>query len=392
MGKINCDIVAITHRLWIDNMRKTGGFDVIIDYLSCKGRAILLIEHPLTGLKEDKKVDFSEIVISLVENQNFKEIKRIKINNKFKILRWIKEPFFNLKYIKNNIAGKPVLMAADPLNGIISFFFKNRFSKVYLHCIDYSDKRFDNFILNIIYKLTLFLSVESANYIGVVSLRIKNKLVGLFKCAQKIIYIPNSPIFRDISTSGKVDNLIVYSVNKILKKYNYDFVVDLIYELKKDIGDIRLYALGKLGEDEYSEELKRKIKNLDLEKNIIFPGYLNKEELEKILLKAKVGFSFYDTNSAYYTYFGDSLKIREYALYGIPSICDGNSATDGEAVNEGCAFIANNTDEAIDKIKRLLLDEKFYNTVQQECISWAKKMDKFIILNRLYDILFLSGK
>ena len=54
MQKINCDMVAIVHRFFSEGKRKRGGFDKILDHFSAQGKTILLIEHPLTALKEGK--------------------------------------------------------------------------------------------------------------------------------------------------------------------------------------------------------------------------------------------------------------------------------------------------------------------------------------------------
>jgi glycosyltransferase involved in cell wall biosynthesis len=389
MEKINCDIIAIVHRFFSEGKRKRGGFDKIIDSFSEKGKKILLIEHPLVALREGENF-CNDTIVSIIDGRKITEVERVRAKKRPNVLNWVKEVFFNINYIRNRVNGMPVLMAVDPLNGLAGVICKGRLSKRYYHCIDFSKRRFDNLLLNKVYSYLLKINLKSFDYVGVVSLRIKKELEAICNCHSKIIYIPNSPVFKRVKILEKKENFIICTGGAIIKKYNYDFIIDLMYELKKDLVDVKLYAVGGLDEESgYVESLRERIRKLSLDKNVFFTGFLSSQEVENLMINSRIGISFYSSQSSYYTFYGDSQKIREYALYGIPSISDGNSATDEEMAAEGAGVIVNNVLEAKEKIKLLLNDESVYKQYQKNCLQWAKKMDKDILLKKLYKLIFV---
>jgi len=387
MAKINCDIVAIVHRHFSEGKRKRGGFDKILDYFSAQGKTILLIEHPLTALRDGKN-NCHQVIISLIKDGKLEELEAKEIKSRVNVFNWISEVIFNVKYLRNMVGDKVLFAAVDPLNGLTGIICHHNFAKMYYHCIDYSTRRFDNYFLNKIYRFLLWLNLRKFDIIGVVSLRIKKELEKITNCSEKIIYLPNSPIFKEVDLTKKNKPVLICTGGAIIPKYNYEFIIDLVAELKLDFPTIKLYAIGALDErPDYVQKLQGRIEKLFLKENVIFTGFLSPDQLENFLIESKIGLSFYDANSAYYMYYGDPLKIREYALYGIPTITDGNSAADEEMVLEGAGFIVKSLAEAKDKILSLLDNDEIYKCYQQSCLVWARKNDKLKLLNNLYQKL-----
>lgn len=381
------DIVAITHRLFAEGERKKGGFDEILSFFSnMKGKSVLLIEHPLKGLGEGGSQSWDGAIISTIKYGKQEEIKRIELPKRINALSWINEVFFNVRFINNNISGNPIFLAADPLNSVTGVFLGNKVSKKYFHCIDYSDKRFNSFVLNCIYRATLFLVLKNFDIIGVVSLRIKKRLKEIANCGEKIIFIPNSPFFKQL-TIPKKKNTLVCTGRSIIKKYDYERILDLVKALSAEFPDILLYAVGSLEDDQYVAKLKKKAQILGIEKNIVFTGFIKKENLVEIYHKAKLGICFFD-EAVSYIYYADPLKTREYALHGIPIISDGKSGGDEEMVKEGCGFAIKNLSEAARKTALLLNNDSLYNKYRKNCLSWAKKLDKKRLLEDLQKLLF----
>lgn len=388
MEKINCDIVAVIHRIFVDGERKNGGADKILDFLSKKSNRILMIEHPLLGLKEKEK-NINEVVVSLITDGNIKEIYREKIKKKNVCLRWISEVFFNVNFINKNIKNKPIFFSSDPLNSLTGVFSSWKYSKKYFHFVDFSKRRFDIFWLNLIYLVSIKLSIYFFDLLGVVSIATGNELRKMGAKEEKIFYIPNSPVFQKKNLSRKEPFTLICTGGRILEKYNYEAILEIVYKLKKIFPKILLYAAGGTDADrQYYEKLLGIIRKKSLGKNVVFTGFLNSDELEKILIKATVGFSFYSKQVDYYMKYADPLKVREYALYGIVTISDGKSSVDNEMLKESSGYIVSKTSEAVNIIKKLIQDKNLYLKYQYNSINWAKKMDKRIILEKLYNKLF----
>lgn len=384
MEKQSFDIVALVHRIFTDGKRKKGGFDKILEHFSKTGKKILLIEQPLYGLKESTGQNWSEMIVSTVENGRIREIEKKRIYRSENNLRWFFEIIFNIFYIKNNVAGKPVLFSADPLNSLTGVFYFFKFSKKYFHSIDFYKKRFQNIFLDLIYRISVLLTIKMFDNISVVSLRAKKELIQMGCPAKKIYYLPNSPVFKVVKIPRKKRNILIYTSGWITEKYNYDFVIELIYRLKNEYKDIRLLAVGGKNTDpEYFKRIYQKVIDKDLKNNIDFVGFIDRDDLPDYYTKARIGFSFYSDSVTFYTYYADSLKTREYALYGIPTVADGNISTDEEIVKEKCGFVVKNVNEAAEKTKLLLRNDRLYLNLSKNCLAWAKKTDKKKLLENL---------
>lgn len=379
--------VVIVHRLFINGIRKLGGLDKIINFLSNKGK-ILLIEHPLFGLNENPlDVGRSDTIISEFYKGKTKELNRTRIPISNKPLRWSCEVIFNVFFLRN-IKNKPIFISSDPLNGLSGVVLGFKFSKKYYHCVDYSNRRFNNRLLRFIYTRLLRINLRLYDLISVVSLKTREEIIKIGTKAEKILYIPNSPPFKKIDATKKEQFSLICTGGAIVEKYNYPFALDIIEKLKKNNPKVKLYAIGDQNWNrEYFFKIKRLIKEKKLSDNVLFTGFLDSNTLENYLLKSQIGISFYSPQVQYYTVFGDSLKIREYALYGIPTISDGNSATDEEMKRKGAGIIVKTVEQAVEAISNYFNNHSDYEIAQENCIAWANKMDKNKILQNLYKLL-----
>lgn len=388
--KIDCDIVAITHRLWIDDQRKTGGIDMFIRYCSLeKGKKILFIEHPLISLKEKLCLKQKDTFITLISGENWEILYQKSLHKGSEITGWIKEFLFNIKFLTLSVKGRPVLFAADPLNGLVGMAIPFKFRRKYLHCTDYSDNRFDNLILNGIYFVIYRLAVYFFDYIAVVSLKTYELFLRICP-AKKIIHVPSSPLlFKPFLGKRKKKYSLICTGGTISPKYCYVKIINIVKDLKKKFPQVLLFIIGGLEQDKkYVVKLKKLIRKYKLEQNVKLIGFLKKETLANYYQKVSVGFSFYSKDVNYYMKYADPLKVREYAFFGIPIIVDGNSSVDNEVVKEKVGFLAKNRQQAVDFISLLFGDKRLYSAYSKRCILWSKKYDKRKIFDTLYRKLF----
>ena len=391
MKIINFESVALVHRIFTEGKRKKGGADKIIEYIS-NFKNVLLIEHPLSALKETTSQSFHGVVVSKVAGGKIEELERVRLPVLPIPLNWILELFFNIFYIFKNIPGNPVLISADPLNAITGAIIPWKFSKKYFHCVDFSEKRFNSRILNFFYRTVFNISLRASDIVGVVSNRILDRIKSSGGKKNKetyLLYVPNSPEFKNVPLDKKEPSSIICTGGAIIEKYDYEKIVEVVRGVKPAIPNLKFYAVGGLEQDlAYVRKIKGLISKYNLTKNFIFTGFLDPKEVESLLIKSKVGISFYSESVSYYTYFGDSLKIREYALYGIPTIGDGNSATDKEMCDAGAGILARSIEDASVGVLNFLTNDRLFNEYQKNCIFWAKSMDKSKILKNLYGKLF----
>lgn len=384
---INCDYMVVIHRLWTDGKRKRGGLDKVIDFLVEKKKKILLIEHPLEGLAEEPTLENYQTIITQVSQDGFHEIFRKNIRKHSPSISWIYEVWFNSKIIRS-LKKKPIYISSDPLNNLSAIFNPTHLKFKYFHCVDYSENRFSNPILNFIYHWIQIRSFTVFDVIGVVSQKTRARFVDLGCSANKLFLVPNSPPFIKMGKLKKTAFTVLFQCRGIIKKYNIDIAVEIIKGLKPKFPKIKLLLAGSTNLDKkYVNEIQTKIKKYHLENNVIFLGFMAPSEFEKYLKSSQLGLSFNSKSIDYYAKYGDSIKIREYALYGIPTISDDSNSTAFEMVDHGAGIIVTTSKQGVVEIESILNNKLLYQGLSNHAIDWAKKMDKNKILERLYKII-----
>lgn len=385
---ISPDVIVFVHRLLIDGKRKLGGLDRLIQSISEK-KQVFLVEHPLKGLKESRDQKWSEAVISEIKKDDYRKLAIKKLLPLPSVFYWFQEIIFNLYFVARNIKNKPVLISADPLSNLVGLLLPWRFRRKYYHCIDYSPQRFSNPFFRFFYFMFLRWTFWKFDYIAVNSSRTHQVFISLGCPVSKLILAPNAPFFKRYDVTKKEKFSLICSGGTIIPKYNYDLILDILAGIKKKYPHFRLYAVGGKNQDpEYFSHLKTKIKKYGLENNIFFTGFLEPKKILLLYQKVSLGFSFYSRDVSYYMYYGDSLKIREYALFGIPMMSDGICATDFEMEKAGSGIIVHSVGEAVNFIDKCWLNDKYYRQLQQACLKWAEKNDKRKTQESLYNKLF----
>ena len=386
MERIECDILAIVHRLWIDGRRKTGGLDMVLDYWLDQGLKICTIEHPL----EDARDSFITIK---EKGQLDRTLFKGRITSFTGPLQWLGEAFFNIKYAIFNIKGHPLLATSDLLNNAVGIFLPGKFRRFYFHCVDYSANRFGNFFLNIIYKILLQLSFRKASLIGVVSSRTRQEMIKQGARPDLIFHLPNSPLYRGFDynfdySALKIPFSILYSSTKVIDRYCYKEAVEAVRLVKKSFPQVILRIIGKTDSDSaYLAELKEMIKEHDLEGNVEFLGYLEKDDLNKVLRQSQIGLALHAQELAFYYHYADPLKVREYAAFGLPTVTDNNSSVADDVITAQSGIVANGITEIAQEIVHLFKDSSFYNQLSQNARQWAKNNDKITLLDKLSSVL-----
>lgn len=199
----------------------------------------------------------------------------------------------------------------------------------------------------------------------------------------KCVYIPNViEKLPNKSTKLKKNNII--NVGRLEKEKAQQELIDIVKEIKKEVKDIKLYLIG---DGSLKNNIKEKIKENNLEENIILTGFISKKEMEKYLINSKLFVMTSHTES-----FG--LVLIEAMSYKIP--CIAYDSADGAKVllKNDVGILVKNRDkkQMILKIKELLKDnqklkeysEKGYNSCKSYLIENVKK-EWLEILNRSND-------
>lgn len=368
------NVLFLVHRIFKDNIVKRGGADYITDFLISKGYSIITIEHPLNGSHKSY----------IKAGQNTKAFTLIGEGP----IRWIQEIIFN--FINAPRADVELIISVDPLNFLSAYLIKivnKKKLKILFHSIDYSESRFGNSLLDFVYNSLYSFAVRNADVVTYVSELMGYKIKEIIKLNAKteniLFHLPNSPEFTkipkiDISKKNKYS--IVYS-KSFISKEELILLENIVTILKKKFPDIVLNIVGKIEGTTYI--INPKIKN-----NIMAHGLVPYERNLEIISGSYIGLGWYENKFSFEKY-NDSLKLREYAASGIPSICNDKTSTAIEMEKEEAGIVANTEAEIANAISALISDEKKYSEMHDNAIKWAKKNDKSKLLEQLLEKLSL---
>ena len=295
--------------------KNKGTTDFFVDFLLQQKRDFYLLKHPF---------DMSES--NFIELFLFKNGEQVLINKYKKInsniLNLLNDLFVSILIsFKLNKKVKSVIGFGS--FNVLPFTLTNLFFKrnVIFWGVDYSTKRFDNKLLNSIYKF-----------------------VETIACKYSVFTINQSPRQEEARIKfhnlKKVNSIVsangINNTDQQINNFNESETVNLLYvgSITKQHGIIDFidyfyrennipFVLHIVGSGDEEEKLKDKVKSVNDPEKIIFVGYKNQEEIKEYIsnINGKIfGIAPYSDSLNDHVYFGDSLKIKEYLLYGIPFI------------------------------------------------------------------------
>lgn len=220
-------------------------------------------------------------------------------------------------------------------------------------------------------------SIQKADFIITISEATQKDVIRLLKIPEEkiqTIYIACSKEFRLIQDKNKLqeikikyhlpdDYLLFVGTNEPRK--NLAFLVKAFYDLKKEFPNLKLVIVGKKGWEK--EPLSVKVDQLNLKKEILFPGYVDQEDLPGIynLAKMLVFPSLYE---------GFGLPVLEALSCGLPVVCADNSSLP-EVLGEAGFFIKANEIETYGKniTQVLKLNKSQLDKLREKSLYQAQK-------------------
>jgi len=207
----------------------------------------------------------------------------------------------------------------------------------------------------LIERLTLKRALKKATQVFVVSNNTKNDLQKMFKYpSPQIQCIPCAPSedFHSEISQKKIEAVrkkhqlpekFILGVGTLEPRKNFPSLIKSFIIVKKKHPEYKLVIVGKKGWK--YEEIFQLIKQHKLEEEVIFPGYLNNEELK----------AFYHLAT----------------LFVFPSLYEGFGIPPLEAMSSGCPVISSNVASLPEVIgdAGLLIDPKSTNKIAESIIS-----------------------
>lgn len=328
-------------------------------------------------------------------NQGFSSI--IKYGRKekeFKIypyLQYFLEGLFTLYYLPkikkyNNIN---LAICFDPLSFFHVYILKHflKVKKIIYYNIDYSRTRFNNRILNYIYKKINIFAYNKSDYFFSLTQKFIDDIDPENRLVYKNFMVKNLVNTKKIDLGlKKIKNSLVYAgtIN-----WNMDFN-PLLSALKKLKDENINFLLDIYGGEKPNKNLINTINNLKLDKNISLKGAIdNKNLVNNIFPKYYIGISPYMAKNnplAHdHMFWGNDLsaKLVEYIACGLPVIVTKNDYF-GAVEKEKFGYLVKSTKDWYNALKKLLTEPVLYKTYRTNAIKFSKNYDESVVLNPIF--------
>jgi glycosyltransferase involved in cell wall biosynthesis len=167
-------------------------------------------------------------------------------------------------------------------------------------------------------------------------------------------------------------------IGRVAHEKNIDFLLDMLVVLKRHIPDVLLIIAG---EGPALSHLKNRSRKLGLEQNVLFVGYLSREDALLDCYKAGDAFVFASRTET------QGLVLLEAMALGVPVVSTAVMGTrDILSANKGALVAEEDTDHFAGQVERVLTDQVLHRRLSREAReyvqSWsadalAKKLEEF---------------
>ena len=169
--------------------------------------------------------------------------------------------------------------------------------------------------------------------------------------------------FRVKYNLAKKDRVLIY-VGRLGKEKNIDFLIKSMLLLKEQGENIKLVIIG---DGPYKDNLKKMVKGLDLQKEVVFTGYFKKGQVIKAYQASDL-FVFASKTDT------QGMVILEAAVCGLPIVAIQDLAFTNMVRQGVNGFLVKEDKRAFaNKILKVLDNKKIYNKMSNNSIKLAKE-------------------
>ena len=345
-------------------------------YLSDRVSSLTFIGHPFSFSKDISSYKRFYFKGKLVINYKAWKIKLPTL------LMYFKDAFLTFWWILRSERRIDLYIGSDGFVAYLGLLLKRmgKVREVVLYTIDFVPTRFENFLLNRLYHYFDEQCLKNCKVIWNLSSKMAEGREEYMK-VKRSAFAPQITVPLGIwekripkVSFGKRKRYRIVFMGHILKKQGLDIVIDSLPAILKKLPETELLVIGT---GEYEDNLKMKVKKLQLERNVTFAGYIEKhEDIEKMLSESMVSVATYKPDQESFTYFADPGKIKNYLAAGLPVILTNVPPIAREIELKKCAIIIGyNEREFMSSIVELLARPSKLRQYSKNAFRYAKNFD-----------------
>lgn len=353
----------------VSHIYATGPSQELEEFLKAQAHYLIFIGHPFSFAAQAGS--FYRVYI---DNQ-------IKTNKatKFKlygIFSYLKDIICTLSWIILCCPYKlDVYFGVDPLNCFCGIILKKigKARKVVFYAIDYTPRRFNNKLLNIIYHRIDSYCASKSDYVWNLSERmIKARVLKGVTRSDNQQIVPIGVNFNRIKrrSIAQIDRKSLVFMGHVKTRQGLELLIDSLPEIINKVPDSKLIIVGT---GELEDYLREKAKKLCLQSCVEFKGYIKDHRaLEDVLTGCSIGIALYEPHPDSVTWYADSSKPKQYMACGLPIIITGVSQM-AEVVKEKKIGIVvdYSKDDFVPAAVKLLTDDSLYFEYRKNAIEYA---------------------
>lgn len=187
----------------------------------------------------------------------------------------------------------------------------------------------------------------------------------------KVVHIPNMLAVDNKHKKSSLTKKNLISVGRLTSIKKIDEMISLFAKLKNK--DAKLFIIG---DGELKQELQKEVEDLNLESRVIFTGFLDKKAQSKYYLDSCIFLMTSITE-------GLPMVLLEANSYGIPAVAYETKSGIQDIIDDGKdGYIIKdrNEEEFIDKVDKLLSDDKLLQKFSKETAKAVKRYNRETVL------------
>jgi len=295
------------------------------------------------------------------------------------VIQYIRDFLLTVFWIIKQKKRWDIIISLDNLNTASALFLRSLglIDKVIYYTIDFTPKRFANRLMNTVYHVIEKYAVLHADITWILTERMaegREKLFGISKKKQVVVPIGMWTKRIKILPYSKIEKHSIVYAGGLSPHQGIQLVLDAMPQVVKKIPDVKFKIIG-IGL--YEETLKKKTKELRLEKHVDFLGYQEKHEnVETILSSCGLAVAMYSEDLDIWSYYADPSKIKSYMATGLPVITTMVTYIAEQLEEKKCGVIVS---YAKDKLASAIIDmfshpekQKLY---RKNALNFAKQFD-----------------
>lgn len=359
--------------LLVTHSRNPGFSQTLLEWLKPMAKEIVYIYHPLLPAPDTR----SQIRI-------YRGKRIILSNNSFKIygpnfLIYLKDFFYTIYFVLKIKRSFDIGIGVDNLNTTALLILKKlgKIGKVIYHTVDYSPKRFENPFLNRLYHFLDRYSSYNSDILWNSSGRMNEARIKFGADAKRIsktVITPDGSNFdaKKRLPLSKIDRKKIVFLGRLRTGMGINLLISAFSQVIKKVKDAKLVIIGG---GPLEDEVRKKIKEENLIRNVFLTGYIKSHsDVDEILKICAIGVAPFEPKKDSLEYFSDVGKPKAYLAAGLPVVITKVPEIAIEIHSKKAGFAINYKEEdMVETLLKLLENDNLFAKYRKNAILLSKK-------------------